>query len=224
MVNSTTAIPPSITGSRSTHHRAARLLAIATSALAVILAILLGIWWRHPAYVMPFWVVGIGGLCASLTGIGGVMATRRGTVTPWLLPAGTLLLLLGFLVAGVLVLAPLTVALVLLAQSRMRRHVAPSTGWHGGAGLVLTLGLVPLCLLVVLRGPAVECMPNGFGGGTPIWAWLGSLGAASGSGIASGSVSSFQPNQTSGSVNVGDTTYAFDCVGSDLVNFGPATR
>ena len=198
-------------------------MAIASSALALVLAILIGTWWRQPAYVMPFWVVGVGGICALLTGIGGVMATRRGAVTPWLPPTGAVVLFSGFLVAGVLVLAPLTVALMLLAQSRMRRHVTPSPGWHGGAGLVLTLGLVPLCLLAVLRGPAVECMPNGFGSGTPIWAWLGSPGA-SGSGIASGSVSSFQPNQTSGSVNVGGTTYAFDCVGSDLVNFGPATR
>jgi hypothetical protein len=146
-------------------------------------------------------------------------------VTPWLTPTVTLLILLGFLVAGVFILVPLIAVLLLVALRQTRRRaVAPPPGWHGGAGLVLTLGLVPLCLLALLRGPVVECMPRGIGGGTPIWAWVGSSGTASGSGSASGTIASSQLNQTSGHVTVGGVTYAFVCVGADLVHFEPATR
>jgi hypothetical protein len=80
------------------------------------------------------------------------------------------------------------------------------------AGLILTLGLVPLCLLVLLRGPVVDCMSNGVDGGSPIWAWLGSLGTGAGM-SESGSSMSSDLNQTTGSVTVGGTTYSYVCVG-----------
>jgi hypothetical protein len=132
-------------------------LALCTSALAILLAILLGIWWRQPAYVMPFWVVLAGSLCAAMTGIGGVLATRRGQVTSWLAPTVTLAALLGFLVAGVLVLLPVMVVLLLVANHQGHRVAAITQPRRRvSAGLVLTLGLVPLCLLVLLRGPVVE--------------------------------------------------------------------
>ncbi|HAW09737.1 MAG TPA: hypothetical protein DCX12_01440, partial [Chloroflexi bacterium] len=60
----------------------AGILALATSVLAVLLAIVLGIRWQQPAYVMPFAVVVVGVLCALLTAFGGAMAVLRGQVTP----------------------------------------------------------------------------------------------------------------------------------------------
>jgi hypothetical protein len=82
------------------------------------------------------------------------------------------------------------------------------------------LGLVPLSLLVLLGGPVVECMPQGFGSATPIWTWLGSLGAGGASGGTSGgSSSSSDLSRTSGSVTVSGTTYSFVCIGTKLVQF-----
>jgi hypothetical protein len=194
-------------------------LAIASSALALVLAILIGIWWRQPAYVMPFWVVLAGSLCAAMTGIGGVLATRRGQATSWLAPTVTLAALLGFLAAGTLVLLPVIVVLLLVANHRGRRVPAtPQSRRHVSAGLILTLGLVPLCLLVLLRGPVVDCMSNGVDEGSPIWMWLGSLGT--GAGIAgTGSSTSSDLNQTTGSVTAGGATYSFVCVGPKLAQF-----
>lgn len=202
-------------------------MGLATSALAIVFAILLGIWWGQPAYVMPFWVVLVGGICAVLTGIGSVLAARRRQVTPWLAPTVALTVLLGFLAAGVLVLPPLIVvlALLLVVKRRSPRLHMGTPRRQVSAGLILTLGLVPLCALVLLRGPVLECLPQGVGGGTPIWIWLGSLGSGSGSGgSGSGPISYPGPAETYGRVTVGGTTYAFVCAGTTLVNFNPATR
>ena len=210
---------PPTKGARPAHQVLAGLLALCTSALAILSAILLGIWWGQPAYVMPFWVVLAGGLCAALTGIGGVLATRRGQATSWLAPTVTLAALLGFLVAGTLVLLPVIVVLLLVANHRGSTVPAtPRPRRHVSAGLVLTLGLVPLCLLVLLRGPVVDCMPNGVDEGSPIWMWLGSLGT--GAGIAgTGSSTSSDLNQATGSVTAGGATYSFVCVGPKLAQF-----
>jgi hypothetical protein len=218
-VNSVVASQPPAKGARQAHQMLAGLLALCTSALAILLAILLGIWWRQPAYVMPFWVVLAGSLCAALTGIGGVLATRRGQATSWLAPTVTLAALLGFLAAGTLVLLPVIVVLLLVANHRGRRVPAtPQSRRHVSAGLILTLGLVPLCLLVLLRGPVVDCMSNGVDEGSPIWMWLGSLGT--GAGIAgTGSSTSSDLNQTTGSVTAGGATYSFVCVGPKLAQF-----
>jgi len=211
--------PPTTGGAGHAHQVAAGLLALYTTALAILLAVLLGIWWRQPAYVMPFWVVLAGCLCVGLTGTGGVLATRRGQVTAWLAPAATLAALLGFLVAGVLVLLPVMVVVLLVAHPRGRRVPAiPQPARRVSAGLVLTLGLVPLCLLVLLRGPVVDCTSNGVDEGSPIWMWSGSLGT--GAGIAgTGSSMSSNLNQTTGSVTAGGTTYSFICVGPHLTQF-----
>ena len=218
-VNSVIASQPPTKGAGHAHQVLAGLLALCTSALAILLAILLGIWWRQPAYVMPFWVVLAGGLCGVLTGVGGVMATRRGQVTSWLAPTATLAALLGFLVAGVLVLLPVIVVLLLVANHRGRSvPLNPQPRRRLSAGLVLTLGLVPLCLLVLLRGPVVDCTSHGVDEGSPIWMWLGSLGT--GAGIAgTGSSTSSDLNQTTGSVTAGGTTYSFVCVGPKLAQF-----
>ena len=210
---------PPTTGAGHAHQVPAGLLALCTTALAILLAILLGIWWRQPAYVMPFWVVLAGCLGAGLTATGGVLATRRGQVTSWLAPTVTLVALLGFLEAGVLVLLPVMVVLLLVANHRGHRVPAiPQPTRRVSAGLVLTLGLVPLCLLVLLRGPVVDCTSNGVDEGSPIWMWLGSLGT--GAGIAgTGSSTSSDLNQTTGSVTAGGTTYTFICVGPKLAQF-----
>ena len=218
-MNSVVASQPPTRDARHAHQVLAGLLALCTSALAILLAILLGIWWRQPAYVMPFWVVLAGSLCAAMTGIGGVLATRRGQATSWLAPTVTLAALLGFLAAGTLVLLPVIVVLLLVANHRGRRVPAtPQSRRHVSAGLILTLGLVPLCLLVLLRGPVVDCMSNGVDEGSPIWMWLGSLGT--GAGIAgTGSSTSSDLNQTTGSITAGGTTYSFVCVGPKLAQF-----
>jgi hypothetical protein len=57
--------PPTMR-SRHIHRLPASLVPIATSALAIMLASLLGRRWRQPAIVMPSWVLGIGGVCALL--------------------------------------------------------------------------------------------------------------------------------------------------------------
>ncbi|HVC03640.1 MAG TPA: hypothetical protein VND88_03095 [Candidatus Acidoferrales bacterium] len=201
------------------HQVLAGLLALCTTALAILLAILLGIWWRQPAYVMPFWVVLAGSVCAVLTGIGGALATRRGQTTSWLAPTVTLAALLGFLSAGTLVLLPVIVVLVLAANHRGKKAPAtPPSRRPVSTGLILTLGLVPLCLFVLLRGPVVDCMSNGVDEGSPIWMWLGSLG--SGTGIAgTGSSSSSDLDRTTGSVKAGGATYSFVCVGPKLAQF-----
>lgn len=217
--NSIVASQPPTRRAGLAHQVLAGLLALFTTALAILLAILLGIWWRQPAYVMPFWVVLVGGLCAGLTGIGGVLATRRGQVTAWLAPTVTLVALLGLLSAVTLVLLPVIVVVVLAASRWGRKAPAtPPSTRHVGAELMLTLELVPLCLLVLLRGPVVECTSNGVDEGSPIWMWLGSLG--SGTGLAgTGSSSSSGLDRTTGSVTAGGTTYAFVCVGPKLVQF-----
>jgi hypothetical protein len=216
-VNSVVASQPPTRDARHADRVLAGLLALSTSALAILLAILLGIWWRQPAYVMPVWVVLAGSLCAALTGIGGVLATRRGQATAWLAPTVTFAALLGFLEAGTLVVLPVIVVLLLVANHRGRWVPAPPPSWrHVSAGLILTLGLVPLCLLVLLGGPVVDCLSNGVAGDSPIWAWLGSLGTGGG---MSGSGSSADLSQTTGSVTIGGATYLYVCVGPKLAQF-----
>jgi hypothetical protein len=218
-VNSVVASQPPTKGARQAHQVLAGLLALCTSALAILLAILLGIWWRQPAFVMPFWVVLVGSLCAAMTGIGGVLATRRGQATSWLAPTVTLAALLGFLAAGTLVLLPVIVVLLLVAKHRGRRVPGtPRPRRYVSAGLVLTLGLVPLCLLVLLGGAVVDCMSNGVGGVIPIWMWVGSFGTGAGM-SGGGSSTSSDLNQTTGSVTAGGTTYSYVCVGPKLTQF-----
>jgi hypothetical protein len=220
-VSSPPDVQPPTAGPRRTHRLPAGLLALATSALAILLAIVLGIRWQQPAYVMPFAIVVVGGLCAVLTWFGGAMAALRSQVAPWLAPLVTLVLVYGFLVIGVLVILPAVVVLLLLANRRSRRvHVALTRRWRVGPALLLTLGLVPLSLLVLLGGPVVECMPQGVESSTPIWIWLGSLGAegVSGeSGSASGSSSDL--GRSTGTVTEGGTTYSFVCLGTKLLHF-----
>jgi hypothetical protein len=210
---------PPTTAAGHAHQVPAGLLALCTTALAILLAILLGIWWRQPAYVMPFWVVLAGSVCAVLTGIGGVLATRRRQATSWLAPTVTLAAVLGFLSAGTLVLLPVIVVVLLVANHWGRRAPAtPPSRRHVSAGLILTLGLVPLCLLVLLGGPVVDCTSNGVAGGIPIWMWIGSLGTGAGM-SGSGSSTSSDLNQTTGSVTAGGTTYSYVCVGPKLAQF-----
>ena len=220
-VSSAPASQPPAVGPRRTQRLAAGILALATSVLAVLLAIVLGIRWQQPAYVMPFAVVVVGVLCALLTAFGGAMAVLRGQVTPWLAPLVTLILIYGFLAIGVLFIVPTVLVLLLLVNRRPHRVQVNSTpSSRVGTALLLTLGLVPLSLLVLLGGPVVECMPQGVESSTPIWTWLGNVAAGGGaSETGSDSSSSSAPSQSSGSVIEGGTTYSFVCLGTKLVQF-----
>ena len=197
--------------------------------LAILLAIVLGIRWQQPAYVMPFAVVVVGGLCAVLTVFGGAMAALRGQVNPWLAPLLTLVFfyaLTAFLVAGVLVILLAAVLLLLLVNRRSARvQVASTRRWRAGPALLLTLGLVPLSLLILLGGPVVECMPQGVETSTPIWSWTESPSGegVSGAGVSgesgSASSSSSDLSRSSGSVTEGGTTYTYECLGTKLEQF-----
>ena len=66
--NGIIASQPPTKGAEHAHQVLAGLLALCTTALAILLAILLGIWSRQPAYVMPFWVVLAGCVSVGLTG------------------------------------------------------------------------------------------------------------------------------------------------------------
>ena len=198
------------------HRLPAGLLALATSGLAILLAIVLGIRWRQPAYVMPLAIVVVGALCALLTAFGGAMAVLRGQVTPWLAPPVTLILIYGFLAVGVLVIVPVLVLLLLVNRRVRRVQVVRTSSSRAGSALLLTLGLVPLCVLVLLGEPVVECMSQGVETSTPIWSWLGNLGAGETGSVSS---SSSAPGRSGGSVTEGGTTYSFLCLGTRLVQF-----
>jgi hypothetical protein len=220
-VSSLPDVQPPTAGPRRTHRLPAGLLALATSILAILLAIVLGARWRQPAYVMPFAIVVVGGLCAVLTWFGGAMAALRGQVTPWLAPLLTLVFFYCFLVVGILVIFLAALVLLIVVNRRSHRvQVASTRSSRVGPPLLLTLGLVPLSLLVLLGGPVVECMPQGVESSTPIWSWSESLSATGESGeIGDGSGSSSDLSRTSGSVTEGATTYTYVCLGSKLLHF-----
>ena len=101
--------------------RAAVLLAVITSALAVLAAVLLATELSQPAYIMPAWVVVVAAICVVLTMIGGAAAARRRRVTPWLAPVITTVLLLASLEVFVIAVPLALILLVLVAVRALRR-------------------------------------------------------------------------------------------------------
>ncbi len=197
------------------------LFAVITSVLAVLAAVLLATELRQPAYVMPAWVVVVAAICVVLTVIGGAAAARRRRVTPWLAPIITTVLLLASLELFIVAVPLALVLLVLIAVRPLRRVFGriPFDLTVGAPGLLLTVGLVPLFLLIFLGRPVVECAPGGVSSGIPIWAWFGN-GVVGGAISSSGSGTSDSIVST-GTETVGGTTYSWICRGSAIVQFTP---
>jgi hypothetical protein len=195
-------------------------LAVSTSALAVIAAVVLAARLSQPAYIMPVWVVVVAAICVALTVIGGAAAARRRRVTPWVAPLVTGVLLVASLELFI-VTVPLTlILLVLITVRAVRRGLGriPSSQRVGAPGFLLTVGLVPLFLLIFLGRPVIECTPGGGSSALPIWAWFGNSGPNSSGSFDSASGSSQQSTAT-GTETVGGTTYSWVCHGSTVVQF-----
>lgn len=206
-------------GVGASHRRAAVALAVSTSALALLAAVVLTSELMQPAYIMPVWVVVVAAICVVLTVTGGVAAARHARLTPWLAPVITGVLLLGSLELFILIV-PLALLLLMLVTVRsVRRGLGriPAVQSVGAPGLLLTLGLVPLALLILLGHPVIACSPGGGSSAVPIWAWFGN-GATGGSISGSGSSSS-DASASSGNETVGGTTYSWVCDGSTVVQF-----
>lgn len=193
-------------------------LAVSTSALAALAAVVLGTESRQPAYIMPIWVVAVAAICAVLTVIGGAVAVRRRRVTPWLAPAVAGVLLVASLELFVITIPLLLILLILISVRAVRRGLGriPADQNVGAPGFLLTIGLVPLLLLFFLGGPIVECMSGGSSSGIPVWAWFangaGVSVSVSGSGSSNSSVST-------GTENANGATYSWVCNGSNVVQF-----
>src|ERR1017187_2994329 len=201
--------------------RAAVLFAVITSALAVRAAVLLATELSRPAYIMPGWVVVVAAICVVLTMIGGAAAARRRRITPWLAPVITTVLLLASLEVFIVAVPLALILLVLIAARALRRILGriPFDQTVGAPGLLLTVGLVPLFLLIFLGRPVVECTPGGVSSSIPVWAWFGnSVIGGPVSGSASGSSDSIVSR---GTETVGGTTYSWICRDSTVVQFTP---
>lgn len=205
---------------QSTHRQAALALAVSTSAVAAFAAVVLGTRFSQPAYIMPIWVVVVAAICVVPTVIGGAVAARRGRASPWLAPAVISVLAVASLELFFVVI-PIALILLLLLMVRARRLASarsPGDQRVGVPGFLLTIGLVPLFLLIFLGSPVVACTTDGSSNASPIWAWFGSGGSflASVSGSSSGSSDS---SVSTGTETVGATTYSWVCNGSTVVRF-----
>ena len=196
------------------------LFAVISSALAVLAATLLATELSQPAYIMPVWVVVVAAICVVLTMIGGAAAARRHRATPWLAPVITSVLLLASL-EGFVVAVPLALILLVLIAVRPLRRVLgriPFDQTVGAPGLLLTVGLVPLLLLIFLGRPVVECTPDGVSSSIPVWAWFGN--DVVGGPVASSASASSDSIVSRGTETVGGITYSWICRGS-TVQFTP---
>ena len=193
-------------------------LAVITSALAALAAVVLGTEFRQPAYIMPMWVVALAAICVVLTVIGGAVAVRRRRVAPWLAPAVTGVLLVASLELFVLTIPLLVLLLVLISVRAVRRGLGriPADKSVGAPGFLLTVGLVPLFLLILLGRPVVECTSGGVSNAIPVWAWFASGVGGSVSGSGSGSSNSIV---SSGVETSSGTTYSWVCDGSNVLHF-----
>jgi hypothetical protein len=195
-------------------------MAAITTALAVFAAVVLATDLAQPAYIMPVWVVVVAAICVVPTVIGGAIAARSGRVAPWLAPVEVTVLLVASLELFIFVIpiALIVLALLILRAVRRAEGLKPWTLSVGAPGLLLTIGLVPLFLLIFLGSPVVACSAGGTSSAVPVWAWFGGGGGFSGSvsGSASGSSDS---TVSSGTETFGGTTYAWVCDGSTVTHF-----
>ena len=195
-------------------------LAASTTALAALAAVVLGTESRQPAYIMPIWVVAVAAICVALTVIGGAIAVRRGRITPWLAPAVTGVLPWRVFELFVITVPLLLILLILISVRAVRRDLGriPADQSVGAPGLLLTIGLVPLFLLIFLGGPVVECMSGGSSSAIPVWAWFANGAGVSVSVSGSGSGSS-NSSVTTGTESANGATYSWVCNGSNVVRF-----
>ncbi len=195
-------------------------LALLAVAFAARTAVLIGQEWREPNYAMPGSVVAVAAFCGVLTMVGAYVAARDANgLRSWLTVLTALLFLWGFLTIFSIGLGLLLAAIAcLVIRLRLVYHQQPFVGWHFliGAGLLLSLGLIPLSALSI-SGPVVGCMPGGVQSSVPIWTLFGSASGRSGM-TSSGSVSS---QQAAGHVTVGGTTYGYTCTNGRLTSFQP---
>jgi hypothetical protein len=204
---------------QTSHRRAAVALAVSTSALAVLAAVVLAARLGQPAYIMPIWVVVVAAFCVVLTVIGGTSAARRRRVTPWVAPVITGVLFVSSLEAFIVTIPLALILLVLITVRAVRRRLGrlPADQSVGAPGFLLTVGLVPLFVLIFLGRPVIACTPGGGSSGVPVWAWFRDGGGGRG-GSGSGSGSS-DPSVSTGTETVGRTTYSWVCRGSTVVQF-----
>ena len=142
-----------------------------------------GVRWQQPAYVMPF--AGVSSLASCVLSDGAFWWSHGGAAGP------------GHAVARATrhpdsdlrfpgdrrscsSFRPSWYILLLVEPPRAQSSVNSTPSSRVGTALLLTLGLVPLSLLVLLGGPVVECMPQGVESSTPIWTWLGNVAAGGG--------------------------------------------
>jgi hypothetical protein len=202
---------------QSTHRRAAVALAVSTSALAVLAAVVIATELSQPAYVMPIWVVVVAAICVVLTVIGGAAAARRRRVTPWLAPVVTGVLAVASLELFILTVPLALILLVLVTVRAVRRASGriPGDQSVGAPGFLLTVGLVPLLLLIFLGRPIIECTVGGGSSALPLWASFGNGGGSS----SGNSVSGSDLSVSSGTETVGGTAYSWVCHDSTVVQF-----
>lgn len=195
-------------------------LAASTSALAAVAAVVIGTESRQPAYIMPIWVVAVAAVCVVLTVIGGAVAVRRRRVSPWLAPAVTGVLIVASLELFVITIPLLLILLILISVRAVRRGLGRISADQsvGAPGFLLTIGLVPLFLLIFLGDPIVECMSGGSSSGIPVWAWFANGAGVSGSVSGSGSGSS-NSSVTTGTETANGATYSWVCNGSNVEQF-----
>lgn len=203
-----------------THRRAALALAFGTSALAVLAAVVLARDLSQPTYIMPVWVVVVAAICVVSTMSGGGAAVRRGRLTPWLAPVVTAFLALACLEVFTLAIALALILLGLVTVRALRRVSGriPRVQSVGAPGFLLTVGLVPLLLLIFLGRPVVECSTGGSSNAVPVWAWFGTGSGFNVNVSGSGSGSSDSTVST-GTESIGSTTYSWVCDGSTVAHF-----
>lgn len=113
----------------------------------------------------------------------------------------------GLMVAYVLPAAP-----VIVVAGVLGGLAALAVGARGiAAGTAMTVGAT-MVLAVVLQGPAVECGRSSVSSNSGPW-WLRSPSSSSGSGRAAAA------GGFSGSTQVGDHRYTYDCADGRLVRF-----
>lgn len=133
-----------------------------------------------------------------------VVGVWVGVERPGLLAAGVLP---GLLVAYVLPAAPVTVVAGVLVGL-----AALAVGARGiAAGTAMTVGAT-MVLAVVMQGPAVECRESSVSSSSGPW-WVPSPSSSSGSGTGAAG------GRFSGTTQVGNHRYTYECADGRLVRF-----